>query len=109
VFNDRRINKPNVGRIGQLPPPESKNRLRNLSQLGVVQLSSGSKVLLPSDVPSHVEHQRTEPDNGMRRDVSRSRTVNNTSASADKYITERELMRQKISDIPTPVRSFNRY
>lgn len=32
-------NKPNLGRIGQQPPPESKNSLRSLSQLGVVQLA----------------------------------------------------------------------
>ena len=100
TINDRRINKPNVGRIGQFPPPESKNRLRNLSQLSVVQLSSGSKVLLPSDVSSHLEHQRTEPDNGVRRDVSRSGSITSLSAAADKYIAERELMRQRISDIP---------
>ena len=52
--------------------PESQNRLRALSKLGVVQLTHGSEVLLPRDVPGVVEHQGAKPDNGLRRDVSRS-------------------------------------
>ena len=64
--------KPGVARVGRKPPPESQNRLRALSKLGVVQLTHGSEVLLPRDVPGVVEHQGAKPDNGLRRDVSRS-------------------------------------
>lgn len=92
--------KPYLGRIGQQPPPESKNRLRDLSQLGVVQFSNRSEVLLPSHVPGHLEHQRTQSDDGLRRNVSRPGAVNFISDAADKYIAERELKRQKIADIP---------
>ena len=95
-----RVNKPNIGRIGQQPPPESKNCLRNLSQLHVVQLAGRSEVLLPGHVSGHVEHQRTESNNQLRRDFSGAGSISQVSAAADKYIAERELTRQKISDIP---------
>lgn len=95
-----RSSKPHIGRIGQQPPPESKNRLRDLSQLGVVQLTNRSEMLLPGHVSGHMEHQGTQSDNRMRRDVFGSGAVNFISDAADKYIAERELKRQKITDIP---------
>ena len=94
-----RTSKPHIGRIGQQPPPESKNRLRGLSQLGMVQLSKRGEMLLPSHVSGHLEHQRTQSNDGMRRNVSRPGAVNFISDAADKYIAERELKRQKIADI----------
>lgn len=95
-----RTSKPHIGRIGQQPPPESKNRLRSLSQLGLVQLSQRGEVLLPSHVPGHVEYQRTQPDNRLRRNVSGPGTIDFISNAADKYIAERESKRPKITDIP---------
>lgn len=92
--------KPNLGRIGQQPPPESKNRLRGLSQLGMVQLARGGEMLLPSHVSSYLEHQRSQSNNGLRRDVSGAGAVEFTLQAADKYIAERELKRQKLADIP---------
>ena len=62
--------KPDIGRIGRVPPPQSKNRLRALSKLGVVRIASGSEVLLPRDVPGHMEQQGTQPDNALRRGIS---------------------------------------
>jgi hypothetical protein len=91
--------KPHIGRIGQQPPPESKNRLRSLSQLGVVQFTSRGEVLLQSDVSRHVEHQGPQSDNGLRRNVSGAGAVKLIADAADKYIAERELMRQKVADI----------
>ncbi|MFA5119429.1 MAG: LPD7 domain-containing protein [Candidatus Omnitrophota bacterium] len=61
--------KPNIGRVGRKPPPQNKNRLRSLSELGVVRIAGRSEVLLPSDVPNHMEQQGDKPDNGLRRDV----------------------------------------
>ncbi|MGQ3892177.1 LPD7 domain-containing protein [Legionella sp. CNM-4043-24] len=52
-----RQQKPNPGSIGSSPPPESKNRLRNLSELRVVQLSRGRKVLLPGYVNGKLERK----------------------------------------------------
>jgi len=100
ALDGARINKSNIGRIGHQPPPESKNRLRNLSQLNVVQLADRGEVLLPGNVSGHMEHQRTESDNQLRRDVSGARAISHVSTAADKYIAERELMRRKIPDIP---------
>lgn len=98
--NNGRPSKPHIGRIGHQPPPESKNRLRSLSQLGVVQLTKRGEVLLPGHVSGHLEHQGAQPDNGLRRNVSRAESVNFISKSADKYIAERESKRQQLTDIP---------
>lgn len=100
--------KPNISRIGRNPPPQSQNRLRGLSELGLVQLASGSEVLLPRDVSGHMEQQGTQPDNGMRRDISGTRGVLAALTTADnainKYIAERETKRQTIIDIPEHIR-----
>lgn len=92
--------KPNIGGIGQKPPPHSQNRLRKLSELGVVQLASGSEVLLPRDVSGVVEHERTQPDHGVRRNIFGSGGI----AAAEKYIAEREATRLKAVDIPKHIR-----
>jgi hypothetical protein len=86
--------KPSISRIGQRPPPQSQNRLRKLSELSMVQLASGSEVLLPGHVSRHVEHQGTQSDNGVRRDFSGARITNAALHAAEKYIAERELKRQ---------------
>jgi hypothetical protein len=92
--------KPDVGRIGRNPPPESQNRLRNLSQLGLVHIDNGGEVLLPGHVPGHMEHQGANPDNGLRREVSRPGVAVPSIAAMDKYIAEREEKRLKGFDIP---------
>ena len=68
--------KSNIRRIGRVPgaqPPQSQHRLRTLSQLDVVRITGRSKVLLPRDVPHHVEQQRTKPDYALRRRISEPR------------------------------------
>jgi hypothetical protein len=117
--------KPHVGGVGRKPPPTSQNRLRNLSELGVVRFAERIEMLLPSDVPRHLEHTGTEPNNPVRRDIHRSgmtpmqtaatttATVDskananpnavsniNTNVHADAYIAEREEKRLKGIDIP---------
>jgi hypothetical protein len=62
--------KPNVGGIGKKPPPESKDRLRRLSQLGMVRVPGGGEVLLPGDVPGHMEQQGSAANHRVRRPVS---------------------------------------
>jgi len=94
------LSKPHIGRIGQQPPPEGKNRLRELSQLGVVQLAKGGEVLLSGDVSRNMEHQGAQSDNGLRRRVSGAGVTSPAMQAVDKYIAERELKRQKIADIP---------
>jgi hypothetical protein len=63
----RDTGKPNIGRVGRVPPPFARGRLRSLSELGVVRFAERGEVLLPSDVSRNVEHQRAEPDNALRR------------------------------------------
>lgn len=93
--------KPNVGRIGRVPPPQSQHRLRGMSELGVVRIASGSEVLLPRDVPRHLEQQGAQPDHALRRGVLGSGRLKPAQlAAADKYIAEREGKRLKGFDIP---------
>ncbi|MBK5204289.1 MAG: ATP-binding domain-containing protein [Polaromonas sp.] len=60
--------KPDLGRIGEVPPPFARGRLRSLSELGVVRFAERGEVLLPHDVPHNVEHQGAERNNALRRD-----------------------------------------
>jgi hypothetical protein len=94
------IGKPNIGRPGRVPPPQSQHRLRELSELGVVRIAGGSEVLLSRDVPGHVEQQGTQSDNTLRRGVFGSGVKPEQIAAAEKYIDEREQKRFKIYDIP---------
>lgn len=97
----RHARQPNVGRIGRKPPPQSQNRLRSLSQLGVVHIASGGEVLLPRDVPRDMEQQGAQSADGLRRDIfGAGRVANAQSDAADKYIAEREGKRLKNFDIP---------
>jgi len=73
--------------------------LRTLSSLGVVRIASGSEVLLPSDVPGHMEQQGTQPDNTLRRSVFGPRVKPDQIIAANKYIGEREKTKLKIFDI----------
>lgn len=96
--------KPNIGRVGKAPPPEARNGLRNLSNVPVVRFASGSEVLLPGNVPHHLEQQGTQPDNGLRRNISGPGSVTDGRAAADSYIVEREKTRLKVLDIPKHTR-----
>jgi len=100
--------KPNLSRIGRRPPPQSKNRLRRLSELGVVHIDSGSEVLLSGYVPGHLEQPGAKPDNRVRRNVFGPGTIIAGYSAADKYIAEREEKRLKIFDIKKHTR-YNHY
>ena len=67
--------QPHLSGFGRPPPPLSQNRLRNLSQLGVVQLAARSEMLLPGNVSGHLEHPGADGDHGLRRDVHRSGNI----------------------------------
>ena len=99
VLPERFALKPNIGRVGRKPPPESQNRLRRLSELGVVRFASRSEVLLSGNVSGVMEQQRTQPDNRLRRDILGAGTITPGQAAADKYIAERENKRLIIGDI----------
>lgn len=78
--------KPHVSGVGRNPPPQAKDRLRTMSQLGVVRIASGAQVLLPSNVSGGLEHKRDKPTYTLRWAVSGAGGV----AAAEKYIKERE-------------------
>lgn len=89
--------KPDIGRVGRIPPPHSRHRLRSLSELGVVRVASGSEVLLQSDVPRDLEQQRAESDHTLRRGVSG--TELSAGQAVKQYIDERELKRLQGMDV----------
>jgi Fe-S cluster biosynthesis and repair protein YggX len=92
--------KPHVARPGQCPPPQGKNRLRNLSELDVVRFAGRSEMLLPGHVPHHVEHQGAESNRAVRRGVPWPGLTDAQRAAADQYIAEREAKRARGLDIP---------
>jgi len=99
--------KPDIGRIGRNPPPQNRHRLRTLSQLGMVRFASGTEVLLPGDVPGHVEQPGTQPDNTLRRRIFEPDVNQERITSVDKYIAEREQKRASGLDIPKHCRYFD--
>jgi len=92
--------KPDIGRVGRRPPPTSQHRLRTMSQLDMVRITNGSEVLLPSNVPGHVEFKGTQSNNPLRRGDLGSRVTPAHAAAVDQYIAERESKRLKGFDIP---------
>nr|WP_262966116.1 TraI/MobA(P) family conjugative relaxase [Methylobacter psychrophilus] len=91
--------KSNIGNVAVIPPPEARNRLRNLSELGVVRFATGSEMLLPGAVSDHLEQPGAQSDYALRRRVSREGVASSSFAAADQYIKEREQKRLKIFDI----------
>ena len=104
------LSKSGVARLGEKPPPQSQNRLRRLSQLGVVRIAGGSEVLLPSNVSHNVEQQRAKSDNKLRRPIlggggiNKTKYTENQIAAVEKYVSEREDKRVKGFDIAPHIR-----
>jgi hypothetical protein len=99
TFGSGFARKSNLGRLTLIPPPDARNRLRNLSELGVVLFAKGVEMLLPGAVPDHLEQSGAQSDNALRRPVSRGDLAPISFAAADLYIEEREQKRVKILDI----------
>ena len=99
VFGVGFANKPNLGSVAVIPPPAARNRLRNLSELGVVRIKEGGEMLLPGAVSGHLEQPGAQSDNALRWRVSRGGLAPPSFAAADQYIEEREQKRLKILDI----------
>lgn len=97
---DRLRRKSHLGSVGQSPPPEGTHRLRGLSELGVVRFSNRSEMLLPRDVPGHVEHEGPQPNHRLRRDVDRSGLTAATAHAIARYIAERDEKRTMVPGIP---------
>jgi hypothetical protein len=90
-----------LGAVGAKPPPAARDHLRTMSELGVVRVTDGGEVLLPRDVPGHVEQQGTAAANGLRRDLPAVGGAGQAaSTAAAKYVFDREQTRSRFSDIP---------
>ena len=61
--------KPDTGKAGQRPPPQARNAVRGVSELGVVHVAERGEMLLPRHVPGGVEQQGAKPNNRVRRDI----------------------------------------
>lgn len=96
--------KPDIGSIGRYPPPQSRNGLRTLSQLGMVRIAGGSEMLLPGHVPGDMEQQRAQSNSSVRRGTSGGGLSSEQWAAADRYIAEREAKRDEGIDIPKHLR-----
>ncbi|MES3675903.1 relaxase/mobilization nuclease domain-containing protein [Halomonas elongata] len=98
----RGTNKSNIGRIGQIPPPAARNRLRTLSSLGMVRVTNRSEVLLPGDVRHNLEKQGTTRVDPMRRPIAWAglNLSAEQKAAAGRYVEERESKRGRGFDIP---------
>ncbi|HIF0302614.1 TPA: LPD7 domain-containing protein [Legionella pneumophila] len=62
--------QPNPLSYRREPPPQRKNRLRELSKLGLVQLATGFKMLLPSHVSRQLEQQQPRATHPLRWEIS---------------------------------------
>lgn len=91
------ITKPHIERPGRKPPPQSQNRLRTMSELGMVQFADRSEVLLQGDVSRELEYEGTQSNHQLRRDVPGAGIAG--LLAAEKYIAEREVKRLKGMDI----------
>ena len=70
----RERRKPHVAAVGTQPPPAARNRLRRMSELGVVRFPDQRAVLLPRDVHHDVEQRRTAANHALRRAARLDRT-----------------------------------
>jgi hypothetical protein len=60
-----------AGRPASGTPSKPGHGVPDLPELGVVLDPTRGEVLLPGDVPDHMEHDRSQPDHGVRRHVHR--------------------------------------
>lgn len=78
-INDRRFRKPRIVQFKRGKAPYRANSLSDLSKFSMDKLKARSKMLLQSNEPDHVEHERSEHDRRLRRDVSRELILENLS------------------------------
>ena len=74
-----RPSQSNPRSLGYQPPTRPQNRLRNLSELDVVQLASRGQMLLSRDVSGDVEYTRSQCDHKLRWNLHRSRMIGSSS------------------------------
>lgn len=100
-----KYNKPDIKCIGQDAPPERRNHLRTLSELGVVLFPERSEVLLSSDVSGDVVNHGEKSNYSMRRDISRARREI-AEKVADQIIKEKQTSASRHADYINRESSF---
>lgn len=69
-------------------PPQSINRVRSLSSVGVVRFAQGSEVLLQGDAPHQLEHGGTQRADELRRPGAGERGLKSTGRDADNVASQ---------------------
>lgn len=92
--------KPNIGRIGRAPPPEARDHMRNLSELGVVSIDRPAPRLLALDVRADVDSAEAQRHRLLRWNVPGFGAAPEHITAAEKYIAEREAKRRAGMEIP---------
>ena len=92
--------KPNIGRVGTVPPPSNRYRLRDLSERSLVLGAEPGSVLLPRDVSDHLGQHQAQGDHVLRRDIRGTGGGIKPADSVDIYVAERNAKREYIADIP---------
>lgn len=92
--------KPNLARVGRVPPPEARDRVRHMSELGMVRYAERPSLLLPRDVRSDMDGAEARRDRLLRWNVSGPGVTPERISAAEKYIAERNAKRQLGMDIP---------
>lgn len=87
------------------PPTAAKNRLRRLSECGLVRFPRRGEMLLPIDVPGNLEHDRAKSNHQLRRTTPTTRLT--PDKAADKYIAERNTKRNDGINIAKHIRYTN--
>jgi hypothetical protein len=75
--------------------------LRTLSQLGVVRITRGGEVLLPGDVPRHLEPRGARSPHPRRWGALEATLTPDARAAAERYIAEREQKRLQGLAVPS--------
>jgi len=63
----RPLNEHRPRSIARVPPPFRRDRLHHVSELDVARNAERGEMLLPRDVPAHLDNERAGADRGMRR------------------------------------------
>ena len=92
--------KPNLERVGRVPPPEARDRVRYMSELSMVRYAERPSMLLPRDVRSDMDGAEARRDRLLRWNVSGPGLTPERIDAAEKYIAEREAKRRLGMDIP---------
>jgi len=86
--------RPDLAEIGRDPPPEARNRVRNLSELNVARFGGEPSLLLSRHVRADMANRGAGGNRDVRRPVHNLNNESLTVLASSKYVAEREAKRQ---------------